>query len=127
MKNSIEEYAVAVDESLKGLPRIFESSKQHLEQAKIQLYRSDKSSRARKDALRDCISALEALLRQISGANDLRASVQKIISDDWAPKNVLRAIWTHIHEQKPDVRHGNPELIDLPIEDTIYWMIESIH
>lgn len=110
---------------MEALPSIFESSREHLEQAKIQLSRSDQSSRARKDALRDCISALEALLRQVSGENDLRASVQNLIADFWGPKAVLRdaiAIWTHIHEKKPDVRHGNPELIDLPIEETIYWI-----
>jgi hypothetical protein len=125
LKNSIEHYAITVDESLDALPSIFESSREHLEQAKIQLARSDKSSRARKDALRDCISALEALLRQVSGENDLRSSVQKLVVDEWGPKAVLRdatSIWTHIHEQKPDVRHGNPELIDLPIDETIYWI-----
>jgi hypothetical protein len=65
------------------------------------------------------------LLRQVSGENDLRASVQNLIADDWGPKGVLRdaiEIWTHIHEKKPDVRLGNPELIDLPIEETIYWI-----
>ncbi|WP_056681936.1 hypothetical protein [Cytobacillus solani] len=125
LKNPIDHYAESINDSLEELPSIFESTREHLEQAKLQLARSDKSSRARKDALRDCISALEALLRQISGENDFRASVQRLISDDWGPKAVLRdatSIWTHIHEQKPDVRHGNPELIDLPIEETIYWI-----
>lgn len=124
-KNPIDHYAESINESLEELPSIFESTREHLEQAKLQLARSDKSSRARKDALRDCISALEALLRQISGENDLRSSVQNLISNDWGPKAVLRdatSIWTHIHEQKPDVRHGNPELIDLPIEETIFWI-----
>lgn len=124
LTNSIENYAATLDESLEVLPSIFESSREHLEQAKIQLSQSDKSSRARKDALRDCISALEALLKQVSAENDFRASVKKL-SEEWDSKAILRdatSIWSYIHDEKPDVRHGNPELIELPIEDTIYYI-----
>lgn len=120
IENSIESVKETIDE----IPFNFENTIQHLEQAKEQLSRID-NPRARKDALRDCVSALEAHLKYLSGINDFRNSVNELVERNIGNKKILRdalTIWTFVHEDVPDIRHGHSEDIDFEKEEVLYYI-----
>jgi hypothetical protein len=96
----------------------------HLEQVKAQLERG--TPRARKDALRDVMSAMESLLRNITGADDIVAAT-KILreSSQWGPDAVVKegvSLWNRLHDLHPDVRHGNPTVTELPVDEALFWI-----
>ncbi|MBJ7967905.1 hypothetical protein [Bacillus cereus] len=124
VRESIENRTETVSEALEGLLFTYENTNQHLNQAKEQLTRME-TPRARKDALRDCVSALESHLKYLSGMNDFRASVAELVRRDIGSKKVIKdalTIWTYVHEGIPDVRHGHTEDVPLSSEEALYWI-----
>lgn len=97
----------------------------HLDQARGQL-RTMGSQRAIKDALRDCLSAMEALVKKLGGSPELRASITALRGEKrWGPDIILRdglGIWDRVHELHPDVRHGTPETSEITKEEALYWI-----
>ncbi|MFD0084204.1 hypothetical protein [Priestia megaterium] len=124
IRDDVESRAVTVSEALEEIPFTYENTAQHLAQAKEQLSRID-NPRARKDALRDCVSALESHLKYLSGKGDFRASVAELISRNIGNKKILRdalTIWTFVHEDVPDIRHGHSESISMEKEEVLYYI-----
>ncbi|MEI5948064.1 hypothetical protein WBS58_22435 [Bacillus albus] len=124
IRESIESRTEAVSEALDELLFTYENTSQHLNQAKEQLARIE-TPRARKDALRDCVSALESHLKYLSPKNDFRSAVTELVSRDIGSKKIIRdalTIWTYVHEDLPDIRHGHTEDIALSSEEVLYWI-----
>jgi hypothetical protein len=117
----IEPITVAIKET----EDICAQAKSHLEQAKEQLRKTD-NPRAMKDALRDCLSAMEALVKKLSGSDDFDNAINLLKSDDrWSPKNIIRddsRIWNKIHSLYPDIRHGTAEPSNISKEEAYYWI-----
>jgi hypothetical protein len=114
-----------IQETVPIIADICEQSKNHLMQAKEQIQKAG-NTRAWKDALRDCLSAMEALINQLGGSTDLNASIKNLRnSKAWGPDTIIKdggGIWDRMHDLYPDIRHGNPEISELTREEVIYWI-----
>jgi len=124
IRDDVESRTITVSEALGEIPFTYENTAQHLEQAKEQLSRID-NPRARKDALRDCVSALEAHLKYLSGKDDFRAAVTELVAQNIGNKKILRdslTIWTFVHDDVPDIRHGHSESISMEKEEVLYYI-----
>ena len=100
-------------------------AKEHLEQAKDQLQKTD-NPRAWKDALRDCLSAMEALVNQLGNDTKIERSTKRLREDGrWGPDIIVKeglSIWNRMHDLYPDIRHGNPKASTLSREEALFWI-----
>jgi hypothetical protein len=116
--DSIEEASIHVRD-------ISEQAHDHLTQARDQLLKTD-NPRAWKDALRDCLSAMEALVCQLGNDSDMKQSTHKLRADTrWGPETIIKdglSIWNRMHDLYPDIRHGNSEKSELSREEAVYWI-----
>ncbi|EJT6664089.1 hypothetical protein C4D51_09840 [Clostridium perfringens] len=92
----------------------------HIRQAKEQLSKCE-DSRARKDAIRDCLSAMETLLKKITHTNNVNNAVSLMIKDSntWGPKIIVTdaiKMWKLFHEDYKDIRHGDDYISDITVE-----------
>ena len=114
----------AVEETATTLANSFDQAHEHLKQALSHLS-SPTSPRARKDGLRDCLSAMESLLKTATGTADIKDATTALRADKrWGGKPIVKdglAIWNHIHELHPDVRHGQAASSDLNERECLYW------
>ena len=103
----------------------FQQAIEHFEQAKKQLANAD-SERARKDAVRDCASAMESIIKILGNDNDIR-NASKILRDQgiWGKDTIVKdgdAIFNTLHRLYPDLRHGSTEISEMGIEEAQYWV-----
>ena len=116
--------AAAVDETKVAMRGICEQALLHLEQTKSNLKKEDE--RSRKDAVRDALSAMEAMYKQLSGKPDIN-DAYKALRDQktWGPDAILKdgySIWQQVHHLYPDIRHGQASGSSLSEEETQYWI-----
>ncbi len=100
-----------------------QQAKEHLRQIINNL--NTGTDRAKKDALRDGLSALEALIRQITQTNDIKDATSQLRNLKIAPDFLIKdglSIWDKIHQQYPDVRHGNPQTAQIGNAELIYCL-----
>ncbi len=116
--DSIEEASIHVKD-------VSEQAYDHLNQARDQLLKTD-NPRARKDALRDCLSAMEALVNTLGNESDIKQSTNKLRADTrWGPEVIIKdglTIWYKMHDLYPDIRHGSSEKTALSREEAVYWI-----
>src|SRR5271157_4353065 len=97
----------------------------HLEQAKSHLL-NPASSRSRKDAVRDAMSAMEAMVKTLAGESDYDDACKKLRGEKvWGNDQIVKeaqSVWGFLHKQHPDVRHGQPSGTDITLEEAIYWI-----
>lgn len=103
----------------------FQQAIEHFEQAKKQLANAD-SERARKDAVRDCASAMESIIKILGNDDDIR-NASKILRDQnvWGKDTIVKdgdAIFNTLHRLYPDLRHGSTEISEMGIEEAQYWV-----
>ena len=103
----------------------FQQAIEHFEQAKKQLANAD-SERARKDAVRDCASAMESIIKILGNDNDIR-NASKMLRDQeiWGKDTIVKdgdAIFNTLHRLYPDLRHGSTEISEMGIEEAQYWV-----
>jgi len=107
-----------------NLPNVFNQTLEHLAQARKQLTSID-SERARKDAVRDCLSAMESLLKTITGASDIKDATVGLRDKQSSPDVIMKdglSIWSHIHRLYKDVRHGQPTPSRMSKAEALYWI-----
>ncbi|MBU8772021.1 hypothetical protein [Cytobacillus oceanisediminis] len=124
IRHDVSKNSETISETIVDVPHSYENTVQHLLQAKEQLIRIE-NERARKDALRDCVSALEAHLKYISGKNDFRAAVAYLVDNDQGSKKIIRdalTIWTYVHDEVPEIRHGHIQNVELSEAAVLYWI-----
>lgn len=98
----------------------------HILQAKEQLKRNE-NSRARKDAIRDCLSAMEALMKHITNSKDVKGANILMLDnlEMWGPKFIItegHKLWKLFHEDYTDIRHGNFDISNITIEEANYFI-----
>lgn len=97
----------------------------HLEQAKSHLL-NPASSRSRKDAVRDAMSAMEAMVKKLAGESDYDNACKKLRDEKvWGNDQIVKeaqSVWGFLHKHHPDVRHGQPSGTDITMEEAIYWI-----
>lgn len=114
-----------ITETSEKIKDICSQTLEHLEQAKEHLS-ATKNDRDRKDAIRDCMSAMESMLKTITGENDIKQATTKMRDDNyWGPDIIVKdglSLWNRLHDMYPDVRHGNPVISPLTDEEALYWV-----
>ena len=103
----------------------FQQAIEHFEQAKKQLADAQ-NERARKDAVRDCASAMESVIKILGNNNDIKIA-SKILRDQqvWGKDTIVKdgdAIFNTLHWLYPDLRHGSTEVSVMDIEEAQYWV-----
>jgi hypothetical protein len=97
----------------------------HLEQAKGHLL-NPTSSRSRKDAVRDAMSAMEAMVKKLGKDGDFDVASRKLRDEKvWGNDQVVKeghSVWNLLHKHHPDVRHGQPSGTDIDLEEAIFWI-----
>ena len=105
----------------------FESAKRHFENVSA-------DERARKDAVRSCVDAMEALIKEL-GSNDEIGEATRNLKDDrddkgtalWGPPELVKDgnnLFNLLHKLYPDVRHGTQDLITagMTMEEAEYFV-----
>jgi hypothetical protein len=97
----------------------------HLEQAKSHLLNPARL-RSRKDAVRDAMSAMEAMVKKLAGESDYDDACKKLRDEKvWGNDQIVKeaqSVWGFLHRHHPDVRHGQPSGTDITLEEAIYWI-----
>ena len=99
---------------------------EHIRQAMEQLKKTD-DDRARKDTIRDCLSAMETLMKKFTNAKDIKEADRLFRENKkkWGPKVIINEgikLWKLFHEEYADIRHGNDEISSITIEQSIYFL-----
>jgi hypothetical protein len=107
-----------------GLPAMCTQTLEHLAQAAKQLTSID-NERARKDAVRDCLSGLESLLKSLTHTSDIKEATTSLRAKGGGPDTLVKdglSIWDHIHRLYPDVRHGQTAISTMSKAEALYWV-----
>ena len=114
-----------IDDTQKLISDEFKQAIEHFEQAKKQLGDAD-NERARKDAVRDCASAMESVINILGGDNDIRNATKKLREKRiWGEDTIVKdgdSIFNTLHRLYPDLRHGSTEVSNMSIEEAQYWV-----
>lgn len=82
--------------------------------------------RARKDAVRSCVSAMEAVVKAYGKEDDIGNSTKKLRNEKiWGLEDIVKeghSIFNAMHRFYPDLRHGSIESSDMTIEEAEYWI-----
>lgn len=98
-------------------------TKEHLKQLIINI--NTGSVRAMKDALRDALSAMEAIMKEITNTQDIKEADKELRNQNIIPSFFIKdgiSIWNLIHKEYPDVRHGNPNIKPITKEEVSYCL-----
>lgn len=94
----------------------------------IESLKSSQDERARKDAVRSCASAMEALIKVYGNDNDIKEASKKIREEGiWGLDDIVKAgcsIFNNLHRLYPDLRHGSLQTSSMSLEEAEYWINE---
>lgn len=114
----LQEVIITVEELCK-------QTAEHIRQYKEQISKQN-NLRARKDAIRDCLSAMESLMKKVTNTNSVSNANSYIVKNNevWGDKMILtdgHKMWKHIQDTYPDVRHGDQGITDMSEEEALYY------
>ena len=116
-----------VEVTIQSVADICRQSAEHLEQTMSHLKRDDE--RSRKDAVRDALSAVEALYKSLSGEDDIVPAWKKLREQKtWGPVEIVKdgfQIWSTVQELYRDIRHGQASSSSISHEEATYWIERS--
>ncbi len=96
----------------------FESAKRSLEAAE--------DERARKDAVRSCLDAVEAIVKEYGKDSDIKQASKNLrTSGVWGLDEIVKdgdAMFSNMHRLYPDLRHGSTETSAMSMEEAEYWI-----
>lgn len=125
LRETVSSRAEAVEETALHVKDICGQTLDHLKQAKKHLLNTS-NDRDRKDAIRDCMSAMESMMKTLSGKTDIKdATTELRTQSSWGPEIVVKdglSLWERMHKEYPDIRHGNPKKSDITDEEALYWL-----
>ena len=125
LRESVSSRTEAVEAAAHHVKGICEQTLDHLKQAKEHLVNTA-NDRDRKDAIRDCLSAMESMLKTLSGKSDIKDATTELRSTkSWGPDILVKdglSLWDRMHDLYPDIRHGNPKKSDITDEEALYWL-----
>jgi hypothetical protein len=124
--NSDIEMVTNISEIIVTTEDLSKQTSEHIRQAREQLKRAS-DERARKDAIRDCLSAMEALMKKFANAKDIKEADRLLREnkEKWGPNIIIGEgikLWKLFHEEYTDIRHGNDEISDITLEQSIYFI-----
>lgn len=125
LRENVTSRAESVSDASSSTKDICTQTFEHLDQAKQHLLET-KTDRDRKDAVRDCMSAMESMLKNLSGENNIKDATKALRqSGNWGPDTIVKeglSIWDRLHSLHPDIRHGSPNVTTITDEEAIYWV-----
>lgn len=125
IRESVDDITSEIEDASKMVKPISRQALEHLEQARKQLEAAN-SERARKNAVRDCASAMETIIKQYGRVNDIgEASKALRKTGDWGKDEIVKdgnSIFSTLHRLYPDFRHGSTEISAMTEEEAIYWV-----
>jgi hypothetical protein len=125
LRADVASRAELMEETTPHVKDICTQTLDHLKQAKKHLLHTT-DDRDRKDAIRDCMSAMESMLKTLSGKTDIKdATIALRAAKTWGPDLIIKdglTLWDRMHDLYPDIRHGNPVKSDLSDEEAFYWL-----
>ena len=124
LREDCEVTAIQRTETLLQTPtNLCKQAKEHLRQIINNL--NTGTERAKKDALRDGLSALETLMKQITHTNDIKDATKELRNLNIAPDFLIKeglSIWDRTHQEYPDIRHGNPNVVSIGKAELLYCL-----
>lgn len=125
LRSSVLSRAEAVEDTTPHVKDVCSQALDHLKQAREHLLNTA-NDRDRKDAIRDCMSAMESMLKTLSGKSDIKDATTALrAATTWGPDIILKdglTLWNRMHDLYPDIRHGNPTKSVLTDEEALYWL-----
>lgn len=125
IREKIDNIATELENTSAMVKSVSQQALEHLEQAIIQLENIE-NERARKDAVRDCASAMEAIIKQYGKINDIGDATKELRSSgSWGKDEIVKegnSIFNTLHRLYPDLRHGSTEFSEMTKEEAIYWV-----
>ena len=94
----------------------------------------NKDDRARKDAVRSCVDAMEALIKALGGENEIGEATKHLKNElnnqgehAWGPVELVKdgnSLFNLLHQLYPDVRHGTQDFIttNMTMEEAEYFV-----
>lgn len=115
-----------IDNLIVTTSEICKQTSEHIKQAKHQLTRATEL-RARKDAIRDCLSAMESLMKRITNSHDIKYADTLIRNnpEKWGQVSIAKdgiSLWNMFHKDYKDIRHGDFDISNISYEETIYFI-----
>lgn len=117
---------IEINEVVETTEELCKQTAEHIKQAKEQLSRPT-NERARKDAIRDCLSAMEALVKKVTLTKDINGAIEnmRLNGDIWGPKVITNdgiKLWNIFHTNYTDIRHGNDDISDITLDQCVYFV-----
>lgn len=127
VRDNIESLIERIDNTIKDAEKSdLQQAVEHLEQAKRQLENVSSNERARKNAVRDCASAMEAIIKNLGEDDDIKQASKKLRdSHQWGLDDIVKdgdAIFNKLHHLYPDFRHGSTETSSMTLNEAKYWI-----
>ena len=102
------------------------------QQANEEIRRARKSledagdERAIKDALRSCVSAMEAVVKELGQDDEIGKATKNLRNEQiWGADCIVKeglSIFNNMHKMYPDLRHGSTESSSLTLNEAEYWI-----
>lgn len=84
------------------------------------------NERSRKDAVRSCVSAMEAVIKAYGNDDEIGNATKNLRAEHiWGLEDIVKegnSIFNSMHRFYPDLRHGSTEISTMPIEEAEYWI-----
>ena len=84
------------------------------------------NERSRKDAVRSCVSAMEAVVKVYGKTNEIGEATKNLRTEGiWGLEEIVKegnAIFNTMHRIYPDLRHGSTESSTMSLEEAEYWI-----
>lgn len=120
-----------IDETIESVKTKSQQALEELGRAKEYLKDAITDERARKDAVRSCVSAMEAIIKLYGKDKNVDNAYKNLRKDDkWKVKHIVKdgyAVFDLMHKIYMDLRHGaRPEdMSDMTYEEAKYWIGRS--
>jgi hypothetical protein len=127
LRESVTSRTEAIEETTHHVKGVFEQADECLEQAREHLTKAE-NDRDLKDAIGDCLSAMESILKNLSGELEIKQATSKLRNDkSWGPDIIVKdglSLWNQMHKLYPDIRHGTQtkEKSKINREEALYWI-----
>lgn len=125
-EQSCNDIAETVITTLETIPiSQFAQAIEHYGQAKRQLVDTT-DERRRKDAVRDCASAMESIIKILGKDDDIKIASKNLrASKQWGIDDIVKdgdSIFNNLHRLYPDLRHGAQQTSSMSLNEAKYWI-----
>jgi hypothetical protein len=124
--NEDSEESETIENTLKSIQNSpFVQAVEHYQQAKRQ-FANAQDERRRKDAVRDCASAMESIIKILGKDDDIRKATKNLREAKiWGQDDIVKdgdAIFNKLHYLYPDFRHGAQQTSKMSVNEAKYWI-----